>query len=282
MKIKLLFVAGLLALYSCSNSSQEEKPAEKSTSTAVEEESIPEETEEEVSVIFPSAVDIMTVFKQAGLSYEKGITLPAEKHADFIRKEEKAIALGMYTADLAYCVVNQQQNQALGYIKAVRQVSELLGLSSVYENEILLKRFEQNINNEDSTLTILAEIQSETDMYIEENGLQDLAAVIFAGAWTEGMYLGVEANDDYDQESISTRVVEQMELLDNVVKMLQVSELGNVGQSLLKDLSALQEQYSYFDSVTEAQQTETIPTLSLSELNKLAKQIKTLRNARIQ
>ncbi len=278
MKKIIYAVAAMLALAGCAGggdaSSVNQEQTEDSAAADPAEEML--EEEEEVSIVLPSAVEIMTVFKSAGLSYESGLGLESNKASSYNTKHERSIVLGVYTADLAYNVLNGQSQQAIDYLNAVKSMSESLGLSSIYENEALLKRFESNVSNEDSTIAVLSEIQMITDDFIEENELERVALVIFTGAWLEGMYLGVEANDDYNVSAVAERVDEQMRILNNLIKGLESQDYEQ-GQTL-ELIASLKAINSAYRSKVEANGGET---LSLKELKSLADQIVELRNTQV-
>jgi len=234
------------------------------------------EEEEEVSIVLPSAVEIMTVFKSAGLSYQSGLGLESNKASSYNTKHERSIVLGVYTADLAYNVLNGQSQHAIDYLNAVKSMSESLGLSSIYENEALLKRFEANVSNEDSTIAVLSEIQMITDDFIEENELERVALVIFTGAWLEGMYLGVEANDDYNVNAVAERVDEQMRILNNLIKGLESQNYEQ--EQTIALITSLKTINSSYRAEVEANGGEM---LSLKDLKSLADQIVELRNTQV-
>ena len=84
----------------------------------------------------------------------------------------------MYVRDLAYCVTNNKSTEAAAYLKTVKDMSSKVGLSAVFDNESLIKRFENNIGNQDSVMNLLFDIQMLTDDYIQDNE-QEILVLLF-------------------------------------------------------------------------------------------------------
>lgn len=212
-----LFLSVLLILTSCGG----EAPKAEVLDEPAKSVEVNTETEEAPEFFLPSALQIGSLFQRSGLTFVEGITLDPSKSSSFSTKTEKLMALGIYSADLSYSVLNNQSQQSISTLNAVKQLSEESGLAEVFSSADLLTNFEKNLGNQDSILNIIIEIQERTDNYIDENGLKSLATTVFTGAWTEGMYIGVKATAGEDRSKITGRLVEQMTILDNLITAMQ-------------------------------------------------------------
>ena len=104
----------------------------------------------------------------------------------------------------------------------------------------------------------------------------------FAGAWVEGMYIGVKATNHKETHQVSGRLVEQMTILDNLVKALksnknQTEEVA----ALTKDLVKLEK---FFNELEENKNSQNIASfrdykLSPEHLEELSSTIINLRNS---
>lgn len=266
----------LVFLAAACGSGADHKTETTKSDTPVEEEVKTQETEStdrDVSIVFPSAVEIMTVFENAGLKYEKGLTLDPAHLNNFNTKFQKSIATGIYTADLAYCVVNNQSQEALKYLKSVIDISKKLGIDAISDIPKTTKDFEAALGDKEKTLDVLEKIQMETDTYVEDNGLQSLAVVIFSGAWLEGVYLAIETNEEWNNEELSDKMLDQMYVLENLLVSLESSGMTSADyQAYLASLKSLNESFSNMqNSSTEGED------LSLMQLKDLASQIVEIR-----
>jgi hypothetical protein len=276
MKLKHLFVVApaFFMLYSCGS-------GENNQNTSTEVVSLDDEMEveqaREVSIVFPSAIEIMTVFKNAGLNYQKGITNPASNADKYNSKLQKAIGIGIFTSDLAYCVINGQNQAAVDYMKTVISMSEKLGISAVKDAEDLSKRFSAALGDDEKTLQILTEVQQQTDMFIDENDLSGTATLIFSGAWLEGMFLAIKANEGFDREALSNRLTEQMDVLANLLTALEDSDFkGEEYDNYLSKLKDLDATFNALESVKNS--GDEAIRLSIVDFKTIADKIVALRN----
>lgn len=237
-----------------------------------------EEEVERVNYILPSPLQIASIFKKSGLKYIEGVTNKESNLSKYTGKHSKAINMGVYSADLAYCVLNKQTQSALNYIKTVKQLGEDLGMGSAFENS-LLQRFEKNMNNEDSLAYIVAELQMQTDIYLEENDQRYLSPLLFAGAWVESMYIAGKVNEKSGSENLANKLSEQMLILNKIIGSLNMSpQQDDASKSLINDLSQIQAQYKTMSEGKEGVENEEPVTLTKQEVATLTKSITELRN----
>lgn len=271
----------LLACQSSQTSNQkEDKPL------LVEEKKVEtdhEEVEVAVELSLPSVVQVGQLFKKAGLRYIDDLTNTAENVSKYSSRTSKLLNYGIYSTDLTYCVLNNQSNEALKYIKTLKELGVDIGFAEIYSNRDLFARFEQNLGTPDSILNIMDEIQEQTDFLIDEAGLKKESIQVFTGAWIEGMYLGSEASVGEDRELVTYRIAEQIHLLTDILEVYKVNEY-NEGElsSLYHKLSELLNYYSELDSVKEAPEGKGVIHLSLTEMHGLASQIQELRTFIVQ
>lgn len=256
---------------------------QKSKTEAFEEESQQEESfdSDEAhrtrTVVFPSASEIMMVFKNAGLKYKPGVTNDVENKSNYDTRFQKALATGFYTSGLAYHVIHNQSSQAPEYLKAILELSGELGISGISADDEMVQNFEESLGDEEKMLEIISDIQSRTDAYIEENEMQDWATLIFSGAWLEGMYIGVEANDSFSKGDLSRRIAEQMGILENQISVLENTDLeGAEFEEYLKALKSINDDYRSYPEVQEA---EGVPKLGITQLKEISERIKEIRNS---
>ena len=238
--ITALFISTMI-FSSCGDETKQQVSNEEQTQDDLLNEMSEEgENREPESFYLPSALQIGSIFQKSGLSYIKGLTNPASNEQQYITKGQKILNFGVYSADLAYIVLNGQSQDATAYLKTIKSLSDKIGFGAVFESEDLMKRFQSSLGNQDSIINVMIDIQMQTDMFVDENNLQDVTHIIFAGAWIEGMYLGVKASNTGNQHVISGRLVEQMTILDNLVKALRSNnnQTDDIEQ-LTKDLNKL-------------------------------------------
>jgi hypothetical protein len=232
-----------------------------------------DDTDDNITYVLPSPLQIASIFRRSGMEYVSGITNPPANTANYTGTFSRSVAMGVYSADLAYTIVNNQNQEALNYLKSVKELSNELGLGSVFDSDGFVKRFESNLGNEDSLAFVVSDLQIDMDSYLEENEKEYIAVLVFAGAWIESVYLGSKTIEKSDNPKLTNRVGEQFIILNNLIKALKAHRKSNEQiPALLKELEEIQKA---FDAVV-SDPDEAID-LHRDHLNSLTASITELR-----
>ena len=181
-------------------------------------------TDYDYEFVPPSPIQIASILRKANMPYEDGLTNPTENADNYASQYKQSLNFGVYACDLAYCVTNNKSTEAAEYLKTVKKMSAKVGLSAVFDNESLIKRFENNIGNQDSVMSLLFDIQMLTDDYIQVNELRDLSVIYFTGAWVEGMNIGTHTIVGNTDHKISVLLSEQMTIAESIIRGLRAVE----------------------------------------------------------
>ena len=181
-------------------------------------------TDYDFEFVPPSPIQIASILRKANMPYEDGLTNPTENADKYASQYKQSLNFGVYACDLAYCVTNNKSTEAAAYLKTVKDMSSKVGLSAVFDNESLIKRFENNIGNQDSVMNLLFDIQMLTDDYIQDNELRDLSVIYFTGAWVEGMNIGTHTIVGNTDHKISVLLSEQMTIAESIIRGLRAVE----------------------------------------------------------
>ncbi len=278
LKSALCIATGML-LVACGGSENEVKdevnaPAEDAVTAEVET--------QELSYSLPSPLQIASIFKKSGLKYKDGITSSLKDPAKYTNNLNKALNLGVYSADLSYAVLNKQNQEAMTYMKLSRTLADNLGMGSVFEQGGLSKRFEKNLGNEDSLAYIIAELQMVTDMYLDENDQQQITSIVFAGAWIESMHIGANVLEKGKEKSLNTKLAEQMTILNSIIGSLKIHQKKEPAiAGLVADLETIKTIYDSLPSIKNnvgaEEDVEKELTLTDDEVNSLTKKIEEVR-----
>ncbi len=271
-------LAILILLFSCEDGGNEAEEQIADT-TLIEVQS----NDEVYSFVPPSPLQIASIFRRSGLEFVDDVTNPVENISVYSSSIKKQLNFGVYSADLSYCVLNNQSQDALNYMKAVRQLSDDMGMSTDMNSEQLFESFNANIGNEDSMISILATVQEGMDDYLQDSEQQYLAAIFFAGGWIEGMYIGANVAKTMNTELVK-RLVEQMNILDGLIRGLHNYPNANEEiKKLIVDLELIKDIYENFSAIkgidVEADEFsyDTVK-ISEEELNTLKTKINETRN----
>ena len=169
----------------------------------------------------PSPIQIASILNKANMKYEEGLANNISNAKLYSTKFKQSINFGVYACDLAYCVTNDKYEEASKYLKVSKDLAAKIGMESIFLSDNLVDRFEANVGNQDSIMSILFHVQMMTDDYIYDNDLTDLSVIYFTGAWVEGMNIGTHTMLGNDDHKISVLLSEQMTIARSIIRGLR-------------------------------------------------------------
>lgn len=215
--------------------------------------------------VLPQPITLANAFKDAGLKFEAGKSNPINKVDTYSKKIDQLLNLGVYSTDLAYCAINGKTQEAREYLSVIQKLGSKVGLESVFSDKELIAKFDKELSNPEQLEDLIYDIQDRTDVYLENNDLKYLGDIQFAGAWIEGMYLGI--NQTRANLEVGKTLVEQMSLLKNILKGLKSHPAQE--DARLKEVIGMYDQilktYESLASVKKVSQNINVETPSLTE-----------------
>ncbi len=215
----------------------------------------------------PSALQVASIFRKSGLEYNAGVTNAVENVANYTSDVKRKLNFGVYSADLAYCITNEQSNDARKFVAAIQTLAEQQGMESVFENKDLMERFDKNLDVQDSVESIIVEIHERSQEYMEENDMSHAAAVHYAGAWSEGMYIGFyDYENNGNKEGVGYKLTEQIEILGNIIKGLKDPKNAESDLAwIISDLEKVQSTFDEFETVKAYNASEDAGEMVLTD-----------------
>ena len=208
----------------------------------------------------PSPVQTALLIRQLGLPYDKSLPMSPENPARFTTKEQRALAMGIYGADLAYVTIHKDGQQSLKVLNAIEQLSGELNLTNAFDKD-LVDNFKRNISNEDSLLRFTGKAFRAADMYLKNDQRSEVSAGVLAGGWIEGLYLTLGAADAKVNDKVAQRIAEQRHTLDNLIALLKQNEISPALVDSLQGLSAaygaVKTAYTYAQPTLDAEHKTT-------------------------
>jgi hypothetical protein len=260
MKLRYAAFLPALLLAACGN----ETPVNENADSSLNDTATATVETIETNSSLPTPFRVAAMFKRSDLNYLPGITYNSDKASMYSTRFQLAQIMGVYSADMAYSVINKQTNEGQKYLKSVREVGNKLNLQKVFDQANLFDRFNANMDKEDSVGAIVAEIQYQTDLQLEENQQNELYGVIFAGAWIESMYIAGEVYKKEGNEHVVQALFEQMAVLKSIITELEAYKAQDPGiPGLITQLSALQAE---FDGLPSVKKLNENPDLDFSDV----------------
>lgn len=223
----------------------------------------------------PSPIQTAYLIKGAGVTYNKDILNVPSKVTGYSTNFKKAVNLGIYGADLGYVTLYDQTQDAISFLTAVKTLGDDLGVSSAFDME-LVERFEKNIGNQDSVLSLVSEAYKSSDKYLKNNDQNHIGALILAGGWVESLYFTTNSAEMTSNKEIISRVGEQKNTVYNLIKLLTPYYNQPEFSTLVDDLMELNDifekveiTYTFVEpTVDVAKKTTTINSTTTVNISK--------------
>lgn len=217
----------------------------------------PDEFEQKLQNINPGLKDpsiVMVVLDMAGAEYINGLVVPMENVDVYARNETSAaLALGVYTVDIAYLASYGKTDQALIKYERARKLATAIGLVSSFE-EGMFERYVSAGANPDTLRKNLTMTARNIDEEMSQGELARHSTLFVTGEFIEKMYILTQVIDQYPDdfpEGVRSQlvrhlimgVVEQEKALNDLIGLLdQISEEGE-GEDFMAEMKALKQVY---------------------------------------
>lgn len=222
-KIILILLGFSLIISSCKRESQQKqiKLNEKDTISL-------SQTITKIYYSLPSPLEIANLVQVGDINFDDKALFTPDQYLNFQTDNEKALALGIYAADLSFCTVFGQQQKSLEYFNVIKKLATDLDIVSVISDS-LMNQIEQNLNNVYKLQQIVGEILFKTDALLQDSHRKDLALLVIYSSWVETMHLSLDmaaqAQNDSVKNQIYKIIADEYFVVDYLIKMLQTSTL---------------------------------------------------------
>lgn len=256
----------LLVTFSCEDEITDNSNTNDTTTTKVE---VAFETAKQIFYSLPSPVETAMVLENTNVEFAEDFLLPTDAVDLFETSYEQAINLGVYSADLSYLTMFEQQQMAVSYLSTCKQLSDNLGLLNVISDSVIYA-LQDNIMNKDQALNIISEQFMSINSFLEENDRSTSATLIVFGGWVEGLYLSsmlVGENVDENPELVQM-IYEQRISLEDLISLL---DMYKNDPQIKKYLNETLELKTIFDDLNG--------TIKQDDFEKIQSRVQILRNS---
>lgn len=237
----------------------------------------------------PSPIQTAMLIQKSGVTYNKEILNLSNKVNTYSNEYVRALNLGIYGADLGYVSMYNQTQDAIGYLAAVKQLADKLGVSAAFDVNTM-KRIETNIANKDSMLMLVGIAYRASDAYLKSNQRTEISSLILTGGWIESMHFSLTAYKQKKSDEIKYRIAEQKQALNSIIKLLashnmpDASKLSTQLAELLKIYEGINFKYTFVAPVTDSIKKMTYinstneVTVSQEQVDQIDAKIQEIRN----
>ena len=220
----------------------------------------------------PIPFDILMSLDGSGLKYNKDILNPVSSLSKYSQNNSKALNLGIYGGDLAYCITHDQFNEVAPYLKSAKTLADDLGIPLAFD-QLALAKFNRFNTNRDSLEQIIFASYDEVDKTLKSNNRIGLASLVITGGWIEGLYtttktLGKAVKDD-KTTTIYAKIWQQKNSLDELINLLEQFNAEAAFASLFNEMNALKSIYDNLKVKTE---------VNADEVQSISKKVEEIRS----
>jgi hypothetical protein len=291
MKIKSLLINGISmlalgALIACGGSE------EKSTDESAEFDAAKEELKkkiEDVTYKIPNPTEVPYLIEATGAEYNANFLNPKESGDNYLTTFSKtAINLGIYASDVAYLTSYGKTQESIDYLQTIKKLADHLGVVSAVD-EVVLERFENNIDSKDSLEVLINQTVDNVDKYLKDEQRNKVAALVTAGSFVEGLYLSTTLVKTYphdllpeDQRNIILTpvikiILDQRVAIGEVHKLLQSVESDPEIDQLIEEFKTLLETYESLNIEEQIKNNRADLMLSDQTLKSITEQVDKMR-----
>ena len=213
--------------------------------------------------------------------FDQEILNDVNKYLNYTTQASQAYNLGVYSADLSYASLFEQNQIVINYMATTKMIAEQLGILEAFNQETI-DQLEANVNNRDEVMRIISESFMDSDAYLQENSRHEIGAMILIGGWIEGVYLAVMLSDKDPSKNIplASSILEQQLSLELMVLFLEDFDATDTQLGLMK--SDLQDLYDIYNSVETNVTDDGYLIVSEEEFGAICEKIKELREKIIE
>jgi hypothetical protein len=209
-----------LAITSCNNPAASDQQANAEAADTIRKEVTLTPESQSLLYQFPTPFEVTTMLEKAKAGFIFDITNPPADVNKYTTEKSKALNLGVYSADLSYSATYNRTDEANKFLAATNKLADELGIAGVYDQNLLEKVKKFN-NNKDSLVAMVNKVFSLTNDFLSKNNRNQIAVLIAAGGFVEGLYLAASLNEvAKDNKMISAIIFKQKDNLDKLVAIL--------------------------------------------------------------
>jgi len=211
---------------------------------------------EGVIVNLPSPAELPYLLQATGADFNASLINSKENADKYMSTFDKAaLNLGIYAADIGYLSSYEQTQEALDYLQIAKQLADHLGVVDAVD-QVVMERFEQNIDEKDSLYKIINKAIENVDLYLKTEARNRVAAMVTTGSFIEGLYVSTELVRTYPKDllpddarnliltPVINIILKQEASVGELIKLLESLPADDLINQLLADLKSLREDYA--------------------------------------
>ncbi len=216
----------------------------------------------------PAPFELSQQLDRAGASYVGNVLNPVSNADKYFTEKSKALALGVYGADLAYAGTYNNAKDINKYSGVLKSLVDDLGINVKY-TDYFNDDSREKLNNKDTLVKVVSNVFYDTYTFLNKKSDPALAALVVSGTWVEGLYIATHiTKDTYNNNEMVKLIYDQSKSLEKVISLLDKFENNEMVAGISGALKKLKAMYD-----------ETNGSLTKEQLDTITKTIETIRSS---
>ncbi|MFN8776810.1 MAG: hypothetical protein ACK5XV_08595 [Flavobacteriales bacterium] len=208
----------------------------------------------------PSPTQMAILLEKAKIPFDAALLNPLQNKSVYVSELRKAMALGVYGADLSYAGIYESGQLNSDYLNVIGELASALQIIDHVDPK-LFRSLNNSVGNRDSLLQLSATFYRAGDSYLEESRRPDLAALMLLGGWSEALYISIKAGKG--NADVRARVGEQKDAAASIERLVakisdpSLKPVQNQLATLAEAFSGLRSVYTYQKPINDNKQKIT-------------------------
>ncbi|MGN0000437.1 MAG: hypothetical protein ACI35U_03920, partial [Marinilabiliaceae bacterium] len=142
----------------------------------------------------PAPVEMASIIKQTGVKFNDQLLNDLSKSPKYTTNLKMGINLGIYATDMSVSGMFEQSQRMVDYLNAIKDLTKRLGIMKVLDEAAIEKLDKSDISKQEA-LDVISQVYMNTNQYLTENNRRNIATIVMAGGWTEGLFLALNLVD---------------------------------------------------------------------------------------
>ena len=258
-KIILSLAVGIATFASCTQVNDNSSQTKTDTLSQVQKQAFNQA--KAVFYALPSPVETATMLENLGVKFTDKYLHKTSDVEKYNTTSSEALNLGIYTADMSFCALYEQNQAVIDYLSTVKKLSERLGIAGFF-NDSTLQTFQNNINNKNKIINSISESYSQSTSFLDEQERTEIASTVIVGGWIETLHLTLNMLKDVDLKSnkadVNDIMLNQQFTLEDLIGMIELFKDDKYIANLEDKLLTLKKTFDKVHGEITLEQIETL------------------------
>jgi hypothetical protein len=260
----------VLAFSGCNNPATQNEEANAAAADTIKKEVTLSPESQNLLYTFPTPFEVTAMLEKAKAGFIFDVTNPPANVGKYTTEMSKALNLGVYSADLSYSATYNRADETNKFLACTNKLADELGIAGVYD-QALMEKVKKFNNNKDSLVGLISKIFSQTTNFLSSNNRTQVAVLIAAGGFAEGLYLAATLGEvAKDNTKIMAVIAAQK---DNHMKLLTILEAYQAEETMKPVADAMAKLKPIWGNY-EIESGKKIPQQKVVEISDLAESVR--------